>query len=157
MDAYRLVLDRNIFSKNRVIYREASTMPTGYRSTSYQTQPALSLTGVTRESGVATALIEDRRSGRTSFYHVGDVLGEGKVVAINLDGIEYQTNNGQAVRVELGSALTSGPTYTVAGSSGGGPTTGPSSFGATPTSSGGGDSNDLLERLRQRRLQETKK
>jgi hypothetical protein len=163
LEAYRLVLDRNIFSKTRVIYREASstTLPTGYlsSSSSSQIQPALTLTGVTRESGTTTALIEDRRSGRTSFYHLGDTLENGKITAIDLDSIEYTLNNGQAARVALGNPLLGGPTYAVSASSGtSAPTTGPSSFGAAPASSGsGGDTNDLIERLRQRRLQETKR
>lgn len=157
IEEYRLVLDRNIFSKTRVIYREPTSMPSTGRTGSYATQPALALTGVTLEGGVATAFIEDRRYGRTSYYHVGDSVGEGKITAINLDSIEL-TTNGRVVRVDLGSTVEGGPTYSVSSSStaGGITPTNSSSTGAAPTGISG-DSSDVLEKLRQRRLQETKK
>lgn len=156
IEDYRLVLDRNIFSRTRVIYREpTSTQPSA--PISYQSQPALAFTGVTEDGGTVTAFIEDRRSGRTTLYHVGDGIGDGqKITSINLDSIEYTTKDGRAVRVELGNALESGPSYAV---SSGSPVTNPSTGTVTTpgTTGGSGDSNDILEKLRQRRLQETKR
>lgn len=177
LDGYRLVLDRNIFSRNRVIYRESSagptTAPTGG---SYRSLPALSLTGVTEEGKAATAFVEDRRTNSTMFLHVGDAIADGKLTAINLDSIEYVTGAGKTVRVDLGQVIEGGPTYTVSSSgssypsyssgafgptggspAGVSPSAAPGTTGPAPSGGGGGDTNDILERLRQKRLQETKR
>jgi hypothetical protein len=168
IEGYRLVLDRNIFSKNRVIYREPGSSSTTTPGTagSSRLEPAMLLTGVTLDGNVATASIEDRRGGRTSLYRVGDALGDGKITAINIDSIEYTAGNGQAARVDLGRAIEGGPMYSVSsgspgssfpGSTGSSSTTAASPASPAPSPSGGGDTNDILERLRQKRLQETKR
>lgn len=157
LEGYRLVLDRNIFSRNRVIYREPSAGPTTVPSgSSFRSMPALSLTGVTKEGEAATAFIEDRRSNATTFYHVGDAIADGKITAINLDSIEYVTAAGKTVRVDLGQALEAGPTYSVSSSSSSYAPSGVSS-GTSSAPASSGESNDILERLRQKRLQETKR
>jgi hypothetical protein len=179
LEQYRLVLDRNIFSRTRVIYREsATTQPAATTGGPYFVQPALALTGVTREegrSGPAVAFVEDRRTGRTTGYKVGETIADSgqTITSISLDSIEYVGKDGRVVRVELGHTLEGGPTYAVSSSYGGSATSpstsgygggtsggvsgGSSASGSSSSSSGSGDSSDILEKLRQRRLQETKR
>lgn len=139
-DAYQLLVERNIFDRNRRVYHpsaRASTSSTGV-------QNPFTLTGLVREHGTYSAFIEDSRSGTTTKYELGDSVGGGKISAVGLDHIDF-TQDGRTMSIALGQTLagtTPGPTE-MAGSSGASPTTGPS-----------GNIQDILERLRQRRLQE---
>jgi hypothetical protein len=150
-DGYRVLLDRNIFSRSRT----APSRTGGPATTAPVTQPrgGLVLTGVVREANEYVVFIEDTRVNTTTRYHVGDTVGDGKITAAGLDHIEV-TTAGRPVTVELGSMVQGTAGAIGYGSPGADGSTGTTSAPGTPS---GGGAGDILERLRQRRLQETKR
>ena len=105
--------------------------------------------GSTRADGEWMALIEDTAAAKIIKVNVGDKLAQGKVSAITLTTLDYDAA-GKIVRISLGQNLDG---EAIAGSttrpSEAGPTSGPSPAG------GGGPLADILERMRQKRLQES--
>jgi hypothetical protein len=149
-DGYRALLDRNIFSRSRT----APARGGGPATTAPVTQPrgGLVLTGVVHEGNEYVVFIEDTRVNTTTRYHVGDAVGDGKITAAALDHIEV-TTAGRPVSVELGNTVQGTAGAVGYGTPGADGSTGTTSAPGTPS---GGGAGDILERLRQRRLQETK-
>jgi hypothetical protein len=149
---YGLVLSRNIFSRDR---SSPSRVRSGF--TPRPTRPAeqsISLTGVAFHGEAQVAFLEDSRTGRRIQAFVGDPVDNGTVVSITLDSLEY-SSDGATRKVYLGETLT-----------GVAATFGPPSASSQPapaatTEPAGtpGDTadpaiNSVLERMRQRRLQQ---
>ena len=167
-DDYRLINDRNIFSKDR----SRSSRPERYeRPSSTTARPAYTpppvrgsdasvvLAGVAVHQGAEMAFFEDRRTGDTCRVPTGQSVAGGKVLSICLDSVEYcRDNTTRTIRV--GETL-AGDAAAMAGSSA---TTQPAAGGSAATQPAGaaGDTpadkaaNDILERMRLRRLQELK-
>ena len=107
--------------------------------------------GSTRADGEWVALIEDTVAARIVKVSVGDALAQGKVSAITLNTLDYDAG-GKVRQISLGQNL-DGESIT-------GATTRPSMAGGTPSSGpaapggAGGGLADILERLRQKRMQE---
>jgi hypothetical protein len=182
-DDYRVLVERNIFLRDRRRWRPRavpSTRPV--RRSSRDLDDDIALTGVARRDGVFVAFFEDVRSGITFQIRAGQAVGQGKAVAISLDGVQYQ--RGEATRrIGVGRTLTgfvaAGVTDIPAPSlspaparpepasrPGGEPTTGPAESTTQPAiaparppadGTGGDDLKSILERMRRRREQELRR
>jgi len=145
-DQYRIILDRNIFSRDRSL-PSGRSRPVFSRPAAPPAGQSFVLTGVAVQAEVSEALFEDSRTGETVWASVGQDVGGGTVVGICLDGVDYRVGD-QTRRIALGETL-SGVVAELGSSSA-------SSQPAGTTSAPAGEASDLLERMRQRRLQELK-
>lgn len=154
-DSYRLIVSRNMFARDRAAPTSRRYTPSPRRSENGE--PELILTGVIVQEELRIAFFEDSRSGLTYRVPVGGVLGSVAVESISLDGVELR-GEGRARRIAIGENLSgaagtslrdaaSQPTTAAAGTSAESQPAGP------PTDKG---LEDILERMRQRRLQEMK-
>jgi len=117
-------------------------------------QSNLVFNGVTVTDGKPVAFIEDMTEGRVYQYHVGDSLAGGKVAQITLDAVDYETN-GHRTHVTIGENLQGASawdlTYGVASA---GPSTQSSGQPADSSAGSGASADSVLEKMRQRRMQE---
>ncbi len=144
-DDYQLILDRNIFSRDRTAGRTRYNTPFSRpyamsRPSSTKVDYALVLTGIVEQDGLKVAFIEDSRSGETFRMTAGAAFAGGVLKNVSLEGVEF--GEGENVKkFAVGESIT-----------------GVSDTGFRPaaTASGPSDSsaNDILERMRLRRLQE---
>ncbi|HEX2971938.1 MAG TPA: hypothetical protein VHP11_06375 [Tepidisphaeraceae bacterium] len=155
-EKYGLIVQRNIFARNRV---QASQRPSEARNEA-PPKPAqyLILTGIVRREDADGyfAFIEDTRAGTTSKVQVGQVLAQGTVIQIDFDSIQYEFE-GKPIRVEIGKTLVGASSTPRASTT---QPAGDSSMAQSPSrteSTSSEPSNDIAERMRQRRLQELKK
>ncbi|HEY1683368.1 MAG TPA: hypothetical protein VGG19_01280 [Tepidisphaeraceae bacterium] len=95
------------------------------------------LTGLVLEDGAYSAFVEDGQSNVTTKYRVGDTTPGGKLTSAGMDSITLQAG-GRTIHVWLGQNLSGmAPVATT-----------------NPTTEPIGPGGDMIERLRQRRLQE---
>jgi len=183
-DDFRILTDRNIFDRNRrppVVRPPRIEAPrptiTPQPPKPVDTDQYIVLLGIGLEGPQYTAFFEDAGAGKILQVLTGDVVGKGRLRAVNLDSVQYD-RGGKFSIVKVGYTLTGtqaasmgfatpAPSASAAasGTSRSGssrltstapattqPTTAPST-GATsaPVSDG---LQDILERMRQRREQE---
>jgi hypothetical protein len=96
--------------------------------------------GVTITDGKPTAFLENTNEGTVVQVHVGDAVAKGKIVNIAIDNLDYEAN-GKVTRVQIAQNL--------AGGNGWGTTA-----STEPSTTGSGAADAMLEKLRQKRLQE---
>jgi hypothetical protein len=174
---YNLVLSRNIFTRDR----SSRQRPDGNISAGTQGKNELVLAGVAVQGPEQTAFFEDSASGETSRLTVGQSVGEGMITAIRMEGVDITAGDstrtiavGETLsgrRVELKSAPA--PSATPAGAA---ETAGQPGQAGPPDGMMGGEDEpinaatrpseespaaaqapmSIEERMRQRRLQETK-
>jgi hypothetical protein len=148
---YQLILDRNMFSRDRSSGRGRYT-PSFSRPSSPSPGPrydyALVLTGVIQQDGLQIAFIEDTRSGETYRVAAGTAIAGGVVKSVSMEGIEFSQDD-SVRKCAVGDSIT--------GVAGAASRTADSGV-ATGATSAPSDSatNSVLERMRLRRLQETK-
>jgi hypothetical protein len=148
---YAVLLSRSMFvrghaaemghiGQQRFSTASPSTAPSLDRS-----EAGLIFNGVTQTANAIDALVEDTVSGRVLTVKPGDAVASGKVKSITFDTLQYETG-GRVTQVHIGQNFagndvdaTSIPT--------------PASSSAAPAASGASP-EDILERLRQKRLQE---
>jgi len=154
-DDYRLILTRNIFARDRSAPSRdhAAVTPPAPRSTDHQ----LVLTGVGVRGDVRAAFFEDSRTGETQQAAVGGTLDGGTLVSVSLDSVEYRCD-GVTRRISVGESL-AGVAVALSGPDA---TTRPATAASPDAHAGPGDAtdksaNDIVERMRQRRLQEQKR
>lgn len=97
------------------------------------------------------ALFDDPQTGRMARASAGESLDGGQVVAVSLDGVDYE-KGGLRRQIGLGQAL-SGDRIDMANPPAA--TTQDANAAAAPSGSGGGG-DSVLERLKRRRQQEMK-
>ncbi len=155
-DRYAVLIERNIFSRNRPQRYVPAGQPPRERTEMKAAPPppeeSLALTGVVRQEGVYTAFIEDLRTGSTIKARVGDAVARGKISGMSLDGLTYELE-GKSAALGIGKTLAGGASS---------PSRAPgaakaSGEKAAAEASPSGAATDVLERLRQRRAQEMKK
>lgn len=176
-DSYRVLVDRNMFLRDRRPPRPTRTA----RARPTMAPPSDSdrnvlLTGVARRDGEFVAFFENTRTNATAKVRVGQAVGKGKATAITLDGVEYE-RDGSVSRIAIGDALRGGRFVreTVAARPGPAtrpserpaPTTGPATASAEPApetrpapsegSDKTSDVTDIEKRMRQRRERELRK
>jgi len=152
-DDYRLIVTRNIFSRNR-------SSPSPRRTVSRQETPrvpeaTLVLIGTAVQDDQPMAFFENSRTGQTTRLLPGQSLGGGTVVSIALDSVEYRAGDATR-RITVGETLSglsaSLPSSTASTQPAG---EGPAVSGAAAAGTADSGSNDIFERMRRRRLQET--
>jgi hypothetical protein len=150
-DSFSVVASRNIFIKDRSV-RVRPDDGGGYRGPPAVT--GLILTGTALEEDpnanivARVAFLDDAGTGQPVRAGKGDVLLGGRVLAVSIDGIQYQ--KGGVIRwIALGESLTGGRVDTATM-----PTAAATEATATSTSSPSGGGDSVLERLRRRRQQE---
>ncbi len=170
-DRYRILVDRNIFRRDRQSARPHGTATTQQRERyTYDSDSSIVLTGLARRDGEFVAFFEDRRTGAITRARVGQPVGKGKIEKITLDEVEYG-REGTVRRIEIGRSLTGttpvtrlAPDSPTSGADG--PTarptestaaTGPGAPDTSPGSTAESDISDILERMRHRREQELRK
>jgi hypothetical protein len=155
---YNVLLQRSIFLKGRQSVYSMPSDGSGYRTlpatTTASTEPVniytpeanLVFNGVSDANDEWVAFIENIGLNTITRYHTGDAVAQGKIVAMTLDSIDYAVGP-RVTHVLIGQNLLGVDTQVL--------TTQPVSATTNPsglTSPGGAD--DVLERLRKRRLQE---
>jgi len=154
-DHYRVLSERNIFVRNRRRPSKRQSAPDQPANVT-NTDKYLVLTGIGYQSLEGVAFFEDTRSAKTIKIRTGDPVGNGRLVRITLDYAEYECK-GNTIRIEIGSSLI-GSTVSRMSTE-----TATSTKPASPSGAGGSadtpktDSSAILERMRRRREQETKK
>jgi len=156
-DRYKVIAERNVFLRDRTRRNDRMRLPA---STAPERQPwqDIVLSGVSRVGHEHVAFLEDTRRGGTTRARVGDEVGGGKIVEMTLDGLTHE-RNGERARVRVGSTLGGEPPPAARPAAGGQPVAGQPAAPAGPAAAasseaGPAGSQSVLERLRQRRLQE---
>ena len=159
-DSFRLILDRNIFARNRSA--PSRVRPPGIQPPPGNEEHFLVLTGVVVREDERVAFFEDARAGETIRAYVGDSLGDGSLASITLDGVEYRSGNSTR-RISVGENLAGLTTalYATTAASQPAATTMPEATtlpdaASKPSSGTDKGANDILERMRQQHLQENK-
>lgn len=162
---YRVLLSRSIFIRGRQQVFDPGNLSDGGRriysnelspSTTQSTQPdiapswspenTLVFNGASDANGQMVAFVENTALNSIARFQVGDAIASGKVAAITLDQLDYAVGP-RVTHVMLGQNL-SGVDMQVLTTQPVTATTGPAGLGST------GGADDVLERLRRRRLQE---
>ncbi len=143
---FSVLTTRSIFMKTRVT--QAVTNPAGMAGATSQPatmrkEDAVVFNGVTEVDGEWVAFMEDTGAGKVSVVRTGDAIALGKIVEITLDGLQYQRADGQKLHIAIGQTLAGGEALPVSAR--------PVNTGST---GGTGGALDILERLRQKRLQQ---
>ena len=174
-ESYRVLVERNIFLRNRRAARTRGPSATTMRAV-YDSDRDFVLTGIGRRNGETVAFFENTRTQTTTRVSIGQAVGKGAARAITLDSVEYE-RGGAVTRIEIGYALQGGrfvretvaasTPVTTAPDESSVSTTGPATASSqpapeeTPTPSGSGadsgDVSDILRQMRQRREQELRK
>lgn len=150
---YRVLTERNIFVRNRRQQREsqtASEQPAGV----INTDRYLVLTGIGHCGSEGIAFVEDTRSVETIRKRTGEHVGNGRLVKITLDYVEYECK-GNTIRIEIGGNLAGSTVRRMSTE------TATSTKPAAPADAGGSvntpktNTAAILERMRRRREQET--
>ncbi len=157
---YKILVDRNIFSRNRGRSFERES-----REAKEQVAPApesyFVLKGIVQQGSKRIAFFENSRTGGTMRARIGDAVARGKVQNITLDTVEYELN-GKLTKTEVGENLegeVSSPPLTYddliesTAMSSEIPTASTPSAETAPQ----GDEDDILKRLRERRQKELEK
>ena len=185
---FRILTDRNIFDRNRrppvvrtVRVESPRSIYTPPPPRPIDTDQYLVLLGVGLEGPQYTAFFEDSKAGKILQVSPGDVVGKGRLRAVNLDSVQYD-RSGKSSIVKVGYTLigtraasmgfaapapspiaaasgtsrsgrsTPTPTTTTTSPATTQPTTSPSAGDTSVPASDG--LQDILERMRQRRQQE---
>jgi len=150
---YELILERNMFSRQRGARRQQGDGGPRQEVAVPNPESYFRLKGIVQEDGRFIAFIEDTRSNSVLKLHAGDSVARGTIKTLTLDTIEYQLAD-QITTVQLGNDLEGGQgavTMTelmqFSETSTGAPAAGSGEPAATPT----GDAADILKQLMERR------
>ncbi|MBN1805915.1 MAG: hypothetical protein JW837_11750 [Sedimentisphaerales bacterium] len=86
---YRIILERNIFSRQRGPRIDPSRRRPAEAPPAPDPESYYILKGIVQENGVFTAFIENTQQGQILKVREGDNVARGKVTNFNLDTIEY--------------------------------------------------------------------
>jgi hypothetical protein len=157
-DRYRVLLQRDIFLRDRSAGREGPRPPQPTAPVATD-ETSLVLTGLVCQGREWVAFFEDRRNGQVVRVAPGQAIGPGQLAVISLDAVEY-VRDGQTRSIAIGRNLAgdeaafsdTGPVQ----AAGLAPTSAPAGAASAATNGGApaGGAGDVLERMRQRRAQE---
>lgn len=152
---YQIILQRNIFSRQRGPVRQRSTdrpRPVITRDP----ESYLVLKGIVQQDGTFIAFVENTQTNGVLILREGDSIARGSVKNFSLDSVEYQLGD-NTVNVTIGHDLEGGqgtlPMSRLLQMSATTPTTSdPNAPAAQPTPSG--DEAEILKRLMEQRKQQ---
>ena len=105
---YKLILERNIFSRARQVYREVVDVPRN-EPPPPPLEASFVVVGISRQNDMTVAFIEDTSLGQVDQYAVNSQIAMGKIQAMTLDSLLYRVNtdaNAVAVTdVKVGQSL----------------------------------------------------
>jgi hypothetical protein len=156
---YGMLSERNIFLKDRA---HPSTKPApSTQSSRRDPERSVRLAGVVVENDGLRAYVENSSIGTMARLAVGDSIARGKIAAIEIDGVSYESN-GHTTWIEIGNDFANHP-VTVSGESYSSSSSSSASAEAPTTAPAGlaninpNDPNLTVEqKLKLRRLQELK-
>ena len=161
-ERYRVLSSRNIFSKTRgqpaamqIKKSSESKVADGDKEkkdvSATRVELDFVLNGIVAKDGELTAFLENRKAGTLSTAKSGDPVAAGKLTAIMLDGVQYESNGTQTL-VGIGKALDGSIPLPKAD------TPKSSTTGTTDArpDSGSSSENAILERMRKKRQEEMK-
>lgn len=104
---FQPVLERSLFSAQRQSRRGGGDPELASATIAAPPAPEASLVlcGVSQQGDMFTALVEDMNGRRVTRLSPGDSIGRGRLVRVDLDGIEYEVA-GESRRVRVGDDLT---------------------------------------------------
>jgi hypothetical protein len=148
-DTYKILVERNIFSRDRRSVAAPNTQPAPTTQLAQPPSPVrlLVLTGVAVRNEVRIAFFEDSQSGEVIRVTPNSLLENGTVLAVLVDGVRY-SSQGVERTVCVGDDLHGLPTSE--------PTTQSASSPSDTPAVGDSSENDIIKKMRQRRLQELK-
>lgn len=175
-DDYRLLVDRNIFRRDRRAARAYTPRSPASMPVAYDSDASIVLTGIARHDGQFVAFLEDAGAGTLRRAGVGQAAGKGRIVAITLDQIEYD-RDGTVRRIGLRQSLagTAAPVAVAraatllrppsAAPRAGAPATAPAETEPatqparvdTPSAETDSNTSDILERMLRRRQEELRR
>ena len=153
---YEIILQRNIFSRNRRAFRPQESREEPQQVAMPNPESYYILKGIVQEDNEFIAFVEDKRGGTVLQLRQGDNVARGVIKTLNLDTLEYEMGD-QVTTVRLGSDLEGGygavtsadvmewsqtPTTTAP----------PAQSGSQPPPSG--DEAEILRRLMEQRKQQ---
>lgn len=105
---YTVILERNMFSKNRRAPRSAEDDRPRNVAPPANPESFYILRGITSENGAFRACLQDNKQGGVLWVHVGDEVARGKIKAIpSLDSIEFAMGE-TAKTIQMGYDLEGG-------------------------------------------------
>ena len=138
-DRYRVLTERNIFSRDRGQRREAAPKIT--QPTPPSPERCIVLKGIAQQGQDLVAFLEDTRTGVTTRARTGDSVARGRLKNITLDRVEYELEE-RVTAARIGEGLTG-----AAPASETGPVVAPAAAGKDSEAA-------ILERMRQKRREE---
>lgn len=154
-EKYQIILQRNIFSRQRGSIRQREVDERPGRVVTPSLESYFLLKGIVQEDSKFIAFIEDNRGGGILRLREGDSVARGIIKALNLDSIVYQLED-RTVTVTIGhdlegghGAITITQLYEWSQTSSAAP-----KEGATQQSSTSEDDADILRQLMERRQQQ---
>ncbi len=89
-DKYKVILTRNMFSRDRVPDKERRDRRPG---PTVNPESYFLLRGVVQEDNRFLAFVEDKQSGSVLRLHEGDHVARGQIKSLTLDSLEYQSQD----------------------------------------------------------------
>jgi hypothetical protein len=88
---YKLILERNIFSRDRQVYREVVQVERNDPPPP-PLEASFVVVGISRLNDMTVAFIEDTSLGEVDQYAVNSQIAMGKILAMTLDSLQYQVS-----------------------------------------------------------------
>ncbi len=88
---YKLILERNIFSRDRQVYREVVEVERNDPPPP-PLEASFVVVGISRLNDMTVAFIEDTSLGQVDEYAVNSQIAMGKILAMTLDSLQYQVS-----------------------------------------------------------------
>lgn len=144
-ERYEVLIQRNIFSKNRGRPRgeERTEKPKDSPPPPPSPESEIQLIGIVQKDGELAAFFENRKTGAVQSTKTGDSIARGKIAAITLDSVEYVLEESRSI-ISIGKNLEGGIATSVA-------VPPEAATSASKTDSGSAETNAILERMRKRR------
>lgn len=142
-DHYNVVVERNIFVRDRRKPVVASTRTTRPATPPPSLESTLVLRGVVLEEGAFRAYFENTSANELLRVAAGDALAKGHVVEISIDAVAFESANG-LVWVKVGDNLVGSRIASAD----------PTPASTSPTGPGPAGESDVARRMRERREQQ---
>jgi hypothetical protein len=159
---YRILSERNIFSRNRVkVEKPVFVEPRSIQREPDREEGYLVLRGVTKQADQFVAFIEDSRTMEIRKVLKNGIIGKGKIKKITLDYITYELE-GKSARVNIGMTMGGEAAESVSGYDSGFEAPKQQDFlnfsptvqEETKAETTGESAKDILQRLKERRKKE---
>jgi hypothetical protein len=151
---YNIILQRNIFSRQRIPPRPAGEAEA--QAVAPDPETYFVLRGVVQQNNEFIAFIEDTQSGRVLQLRRNDSVARGVIKSLNLDSVEYQFDD-KTTTVQMGSDLQGGRGAVITDEMSDWPQTSVPAAqpgGTAPPQTPSSDESDIIKRLMEQRRQQ---